>query len=110
MLSLQGLITLFGPKLFYCIKVDKYQTWCIFPSVCLENQTMIELHDILFLYFCICLEFGPKWFFIAKRKLLFYNLNVNVVISAISPVGFCSSRLGSSYFNDSLMMQKKEKQ
>lgn len=67
-----------------------------------ENQNMIERHEILFLYFCIWLEFGPKWFIIAKRKWVFSNLDVNVAISAI--------RLGSSYFNDSLMMQKKEKQ
>lgn len=71
-----------------------------FLSMFHENQNMIEHHEILFLYFCIWLELGPKWFIIAKRKWFFSNLDVNVAISAIG--------LGSSYFNDSLMMQKKK--
>lgn len=101
--SFQGLIILFVPNFFYCMKVEYFiQIWCIFPPMFHENQNMIELHEILFLYFCIWLEFGPKWFIIAKRKWVFSNLDVNVAISA--------TRLGSSYFNDSLMIQKKEKQ
>lgn len=62
------------------MKVEYFvQIRCIFLFMCLENQNVIDPHDIPFLYFCICFEFGPKWFIIAKRKLVFYNLDINVL-------------------------------
>lgn len=39
---------------------------CNFLSMCPENQNMMELCDLRFLYFCFCLEFGPKWLIITE--------------------------------------------
>lgn len=38
----------------------------------------MERHDEPFLYFCVCLEFGPKWLIFAGSKWVFYNFDVHV--------------------------------